>query len=330
MPDILLSGALLRRRALLGGLLAAVPLAANAEAWSPSRPIRLVVPYGAGGGTDTTARLLAGPMGSFLGQPVVVENRPGAGASIGAGEVARAAPDGHTLLLDALAHVVTPALVRDLPFDYATAFTPVSQTTVLPQVLLATPEPAVRNLPELVVHLRRSPRRFAYGTPGTATASHLAAAVLLRRAGLEVAHAPYRGIGPALQDMVAGRLAFVFASVASGLSFAKDGKARAVAVSSAARVTSLPEVPTVAEQGFPGFKLNEWNGILGPAGLPSAVLERLNAAVQHALANTTVRERLQSLGAVTAGNGPEAFAAYLSEKRTEMAGVIRAEGISVD
>lgn len=321
------------RRALLGGLLAAPvlrPLRARAQTWVPSRPIRMIVPYGPGGGTDITARLVAEPMGAFLGQPVVVENRPGAGASIGSGEVARAPADGLTLLLNASAHVVTPAVMPNLPFDYATAFTPVSGTSVLPQVLLVAPQLGIRNLTALVERVQKEPRRHAYGSPGAATASHLASAALMRRAGAEVEHVSYRGIGPALQDMLAGRLAFVFASVASGMAIAKDGSAPAVAVSSATRLAALPEVPTVAERGFPGFELNEWNGIFAPAGLPASTLERLNAAVLHALATPSVRERLEGLGALTAGGTPEAFAAYVARQRTEMAEVIRAEAITIE
>ncbi|WP_207540027.1 Bug family tripartite tricarboxylate transporter substrate binding protein [Sabulicella rubraurantiaca] len=318
----------MRRRILLGSLLA-TPALAQAQ-WSPTRTIRLVAPYAPGGGVDTAARLLAGPMGALLGQTVVVENRGGAGGSIGAAEVARAAPDGHTVMVDALAHTVNPALMRGLPFDYATAFTPISQILVWPQILIVHPSMPVRNLQEFVAHVRARPGQLSYGSSGNATAAHLASALLLSRAGLDMTHVPYRGGAPALQDLVAGNIAFVFGTVASSLQLAQDGRVRAIAVSSAQRIAGLPDVGTVAEQGFPGYELNEWNGLYAPAGLPAPAVARWHEAVRHALADTAVQARLNTLGAIPLGSPPEEFARYVRAQRDAMATLVRDTRITIE
>jgi tripartite-type tricarboxylate transporter receptor subunit TctC len=310
----------MRRRTLL---LASLATPALAQSWAPSRAIRLIAPYAPGGGVDTASRLLAVPMTATLGQNVVVENRGGAGGSIGAAEVARAAPDGHTVMIDAMAHTVNPALMRGLPFDYATAFTPISQVLIWPQILIVHPSLPVRNLAEFVAHVRARPGQLSYGSSGNATAAHLASALLLNRAGLEMVHVPYRGGAPALQDLIAGNVAFVFGTVASSLQLAQEGRVRAIAVSSTTRLPGLPDVGTVAEQGFPGFELNEWNGLYAPAGLPAAAAQRWHGAVRHALADPAVRTRLEALGAIPLGTDPEAFARYVREQREAMARLVR-------
>ena len=311
----------MRRRTLLASLLATPALAQSS--WSPARPIRLIAPYAPGGGVDTAARLLAPPMGATLGQSVVVENRGGAGGSIGAAEVARAAPDGLTVMVDALAHTVNPALMRGLAFDYAAAFTPITQILVWPQILLVSAALPVRSLAEFLAYAKARPGQLSYGSSGNATAAHLASALLLARAGVEMTHVPYRGGAPALQDLLAGNLAFVFGTVASSLQLAQEGRARALAVSSAHRLEGLPDVPTVAEQGFPGYELNEWNGLYGPAGLAPPVVARWHAAVGAALADPAVRPRLAALGAIPVGSTPEAFAAYVTAQREAMARLVR-------
>ncbi|MCW8086957.1 Bug family tripartite tricarboxylate transporter substrate binding protein [Sabulicella glaciei] len=318
----------MHRRVLLGSLLA-TPALAQAH-WSPTRNIRLIAPYAPGGGVDTAARLLAGPMGALLGQTVVVENRGGAGGSIGAAELARAAPDGHTVMVDALAHTVNPALMRGLPFNYATAFTPISQILVWPQILIVHPSMPVRNLQEFVAYVKARPGQLSYGSSGNATAAHLASALLLNRAGLDMTHVPYRGGAPALQDLVAGNIAFVFGTVASSLQLAQDGRVRAIAVSSAERLAGLPDVGTVAEQGFPGYELNEWNGLYAPAGLPPRAVARWHEAVRHALADTAVQARLNTLGAIPLGSPPEEFARYVGAQREAMAAIVRDTRITIE
>jgi tripartite-type tricarboxylate transporter receptor subunit TctC len=314
---------LARRTALIAAL--ALPGLARAQ----GRPIRLIAPYPPGGGVDTTSRLLAGPMGAMLGSAIVVENRAGAGGSIGAAELARSAPDGQTIMIDAMAHTVNPALLRNLPFDYATAFTPISQVVVLPQILVVNPSLPVRSLAEFVAWVKARPGQLSYGSSGNATAAHLAAALFVQRAGLDIQHVPYRGGTPALQDVLGGAIAFVFGTVSSSLQLAREGRLRALAVSTAERIASLPDIPTVAEQGFPGYELNEWNGLYAPAGLPAAMTERLFEAAKHALADATVRQRLDALGAYPVGSAPADFARYVAAQREAMARLVREARIEI-
>lgn len=318
----------MRRRHLLAASLAVPALAATARAqgaaWAPSRAIRLIAPYPPGGGVDTTSRLLAGPMGAFLGQSVVVENRGGAGGSIGAAELARSAPDGHTIMIDALAHTVNPHILRNLPFDYATAFAPISQVVVLPQILAVNPAKVpAKTVQDFVAWARPRQRELSYGSSGNATAAHLASAMFLNRAGLDIAHVPYRGGAPALQDLLGGNIVFVFGTVSSTLQLVRDGRLVALGVSTASRIPPLPEVPTIAEQGFEGFELNEWNGMYAPAGTPAAAVQRLYEAAKHALADAAVQQRIAALGAIPLGTDPASFARYVAEQRALMGRLVR-------
>ncbi|MBR0650854.1 twin-arginine translocation pathway signal protein [Roseomonas terrae] len=317
------------RRRMLTGTLAMLATPALAEAWKPSRPIRLIVPYGPGGGADTTARLLERPMSRILGQPIVVENRAGGGSTIGTGEAARAAPDGHTLVISATPYLVARFIVPDMPYDDAT-LVPVSRVIVLPQILLLPQELGVANLPALVEHLRQQNGAASYGTSGMATASHLAMLDLLKRAGVEAIHAPYRGIGPALQDLLGNRLTMVIATVASGAPLARDGKARAVGMTSASRIGVLPDIPTIAEQGFPGFERDEWNGVMLPPRTPAAIAERYHEAIREALADGDVRARLEAMGAVAEGSSPRDFAAFLAGQRQSIPALIGEGGIRIE
>jgi tripartite-type tricarboxylate transporter receptor subunit TctC len=306
------------RRAGLGLVLATPALAQ----WVPARSIRLIAPYTPGGGVDTTSRLIAGPMGALLGQAVVVENRAGAGGSLGAAELARSAPDGLTVMVDALAHTVNPALIRNLPFDYATAFTPITQLAVLPQIMIVPNALPVTNLGEFLAYVRTRPG-LPYGSSGNATAAHLAGALLLGRAGASMEHVPYRGGTAALPDVIAGNISFVFGTVSSSLQLVREGRVRALGVTTAQRIPSLPDVATIAEQGFPGFELNEWNGFWGPASLPAPVLARLHDAAVHALADATVKARFEALGAIPVGNSSAEFGAWVTAQRGLMAQLVR-------
>lgn len=317
----------MHRRALIAAAIATPTIidAARAQApWTPTRPIRLIAPYPPGGGVDTTSRLLSGPMGAFLGQPVIVENRGGAGGSIGAAEVARSAPDGHTIMTDALAHTVNQYLIRNLPFDYTTAFAPISQVVVLPQILAVNPQTVpAKTVQEFIAWARPRAATLSFGSSGNATAAHLASALFLNRAGLDITHVPYRGGTPALQDLMGGNIAFVFGTVSSTLQLVRDGRLVALGVSTAERIPPLPDVGTIAEQGFPGFELNEWNGLYAPAGTPAAVVTRLYEAAKHALADATVRQRIDALGAIPLGSDPAVFARYVASQRELMGRIVR-------
>ncbi|MFZ4409426.1 MAG: tripartite tricarboxylate transporter substrate-binding protein, partial [Paracraurococcus sp.] len=298
--------------------------------WAPPRQVRLVVPFTPGGGADTTARLSAPSFAAVLGQPAVVENRPGGGGTIGAQEVARAAPDGTTLLVDAANQAVAPFIFRSLAFDYATAFTPISRVTVYPLVLVVRPASPLRSLEVLLSRARAEPGRLSYSSSGNAISNHIATALLASRAKVELTHAPYRGGGPALQAVLAGDVDFGFATVASSAALIQQGQLRALAVSTAARVATLPEVPTVAELGFPGYDQAEWNGVYGPAGLADEAVARIHAACLAALADAAVQQRLAALGAIGLGTDPAHFAAFLKTERTAMEVLVREAKITAD
>ena len=317
------------RRALPG--LAASLLAAPALAqWAPARQVRLIVPFSPGGGADTTARLFAPTFTAVLGQPAVVENRAGAGGTIGAAEVARAAPDGTTLLVDAANQAVNQFLFRNLPFDYVAGFTPVSRVTLYPLILVVRPDSPFRSLEALLAQARARPGRVTYSSSGNGISNHIATALLASRAGVEFSHIPYRGGGPALQAVLAGDVDFGFATVASAAALAQEGRLRTLALSTAARIPSLPEVPTVAELGFPGYDQAEWNGLYGPAGLAPEIAARLHEACRAALADPGVAQRLATLGAIGLGTGPAEFAEYLARERAAMAVLVRQAGITAD
>jgi tripartite-type tricarboxylate transporter receptor subunit TctC len=319
------------RRTLLAAGASGFALTRPAAAqWAPVRPIRMVVPYAPGGGADTTARLLARPMGEVLGQSVVVENRGGAAGTIGAADVARAAPDGHTVLLDAAAHTANPSLLRNLPFDYASAFAPVSQVTVLPMLLLVRSDRPVQTLAEFLALARGAQQPLTYGSAGNGTATHLACANLARLAGFEATHVVYRGGGPMMQDLIAGNIDFAFAVASIALGMVQDGRLRALAVSSSARLSSMPDVRTVAESGFGDFDIAEWNGIYLPAGAPPAIITRFHQAAVAALRDSHVRERLPALGAEPVGSDPATFAGFLQRDRERLATLIRAAAISAN
>jgi tripartite-type tricarboxylate transporter receptor subunit TctC len=321
------------RRGLLAGgtaLLAALPAGPALSNWAPPRQVRLVVPFTPGGGADTTARLIAPVFSSVLGQPAVVENRAGGGGTIGAQEVARAAPDGTTLLVDAANQAVAPFIFRNLAFDYHTAFTPISRATVYPLILIVKPESPFRTLDALLGRAKAQPGRLSYSSSGNAISNHIATALLASRAQVELTHAPYRGGGPALQAVLAGDVDFGFATVASAAALVQEGRLRALAVSTASRVSSLPDVPTVAEQGFPGYDQAEWNGVYGPAGLPAPAVERIHAACLAALADPAVQQRLTALGAIGLGTNPAQFADFLRKERATMEVLVREAKITAD
>ncbi|MBL6456535.1 tripartite tricarboxylate transporter substrate binding protein [Belnapia sp. T6] len=314
------------RRGLLASLLATPALAQ--PAW-PQRPIRVVVAWPAGGSVDAPMRLLAGPMQAVLGQPVVIENRAGAAGSIGAAAVAQAAPDGHTLLADASTQAVNPALMHGLPFDYATAFAPVTQLTRGPGLLVVRADgPA--SLEALLARLRGAGPPAPYASSGTGTGSHFAAVTLLRQAGVAAVHVPYRGSPAQVQAVLTGEVLFSFVSIPAAAGLVQDGRLRPLAVSGPRRLAGFPAVPTVAEQGFPGFAPTEWQAIFVPAGTPEPVIARLAEAAHTGLRDPAVQERLTGLGLEVVGEGPAALAAFLAEQRVKLAALIAAEGIRID
>lgn len=300
----------------------------DAAPW-PNRPIRLVVPFAAGGAADSAARAITPVMAQRLGQTIVVENRTGAGGSVGGGAVAAAAPDGHTLLWDASSHLVNPALMRGLPFDYA-AFTPVSLVVTFPGVLAVKRDVPARTVAEFVALARARPGAISVGTQGNATAGHMGLLQFCKRAGIEVIHAPYRGGADAARDLAAGAIDAAFITTVSAGPIVDSGRARFLAVATLQRVPSRPDVPTLAESGYPGFESNEWAALFGPPGLPASIVGALHAALATALADEGVRQRLAQIGAVPVGSPPEEFARFVREGREQMAALVQEAGIRLD
>lgn len=316
------------RRALLGAAL----LSAAGPVWAqgfPSQPLRLIPPYPPGGGTDTVARLLVPHLIAQLGQNVVVENRGGAGGSIGAAEVARSPKDGHTLLLDSMGHVVNPTLMPGLPFDYATAFAPITQLTWQPQMLVVPANAPYRTTADLVAAAKARPGTVSYASSGNGTGAHLAMVEFSRLAEIEVTHIPYRGGGPAMTDLVAGNVACAFASAAAATAHVQGGRLRALGAAGLRRIGSLPEVATLDEQGYRGFDFDEWNGLWTVAGSPPAAVARLHAAALFALNQPNVRERLGQIGIVPVGSSPDDFATFVIAQRDRAARLIRLANITL-
>ena len=264
-----------RRSVLLGAASASLAAPALAQGF-PSKPIRLVVPYSAGGGADTTARLIVPKLQEALGQTVVVDNKPGAGGTIGDDFVAKASPDGHTLLIGAFAHAVNPSLMAKMPFRTPDDFAPVSLLVTVPELLVVTPSFPAKTVADLVALARAQPGKLSYASSGNGSAQHLAAELFKMRTGTDIQHVPYKGGALAVADVAAGHVPFYFGNMSSALPQARSGRVRALAVTSPQRSLAAPEVPTMAESGVAGCEISEWNALLAPAGTPPATIERLN------------------------------------------------------
>jgi tripartite-type tricarboxylate transporter receptor subunit TctC len=304
----------------------AAPRLARAQSW-PNRSIRLIVPFSAGGAADSAARVITPRMTERLGQNFVVENRTGASGSLGGGEVARAAPDGHTLLWDASSHIVNPSLLKNLPFDYATAFTPISLVVTFPSALAVKTDFPARNVAEFVAAAKARPGALSVGTQGNATAGHLGLLTFAKRAGIEVVHVPYRGGAAAAQDLASGAVDAVFTTLVSAGPVVDAGRARFLAVGTPGRVESRPDVPTLHESGYEGFDSNEWAGLFAPAGTPASVVQALSDALTEALATPAIRQRLVQIGCVPVGSKPEEFTRFVREGRESMAALVREANI---
>ncbi|NKC29504.1 tripartite tricarboxylate transporter substrate binding protein [Falsiroseomonas selenitidurans] len=304
---------------LLGALCALLLASAPALAF-PDRPIRLVVPYGPGGITDIAARILAPRLGEALGQQVVVDNRPGGAAQIGFGLTARAEPDGHTLVLATTALAANPVLFRVIPYDARRDFTPVSLVGLVPMVLVVHPSSPAHTVRDFIALVRSRGGEMTYGSAGNGSGNHLSTAMFNHAAGgLQALHVPYRGGGQVMTDLVGGRLGYVFAVLPTARPFIVGGQLRAIAVTGAARSSALPEVPTVAEAALPGFALNEWLGLLGPAGLPAPVVAKLHESVVAALRNPDAAARFREIGVEVAGSDPEGLRRHLDRELTRWA-----------
>jgi tripartite-type tricarboxylate transporter receptor subunit TctC len=301
--------------------------AAYAETY-PSKPIRIVVPFAAGGGVDLCARIVGQKMSESLGQQVVVENRPGAGTIVGAEYVARSTPDGYTFLLTTNGHTILPSLSK-LPWDPVKDFTPVSMVVSYPFLLVVNPSVPVKSLPELVALAKAAPGGMNYGSAGVGTGPQLAMELLKSAAGINIMHIPYKGNGPVTVAVLAGEVQMMLDTMVGPLPAIRAGKLRALAITSAARSALLPDVPTFREAGIPGYVFEGWNGMFAPANTPKNIVEKIRNSLVEALANPEVRQRLTEFGYLPVGDTPQHFSTVVSEDIAKNAKIIADADIQV-
>jgi tripartite-type tricarboxylate transporter receptor subunit TctC len=318
--------ATMRAAALIAALLAGVAAAKAAD--YPVHPITLVVPYAAGGGNDVIARIVAERIGASLGQSIVVENRGGAGGTIATRQVAKAAPDGYTLLIATSSLAINPSLYPNVGYDPRKDFAPVGLIASSSNVVLVHPSVPAKSIAELIALAKQQDGKLTFASTGTGSSVHLAAELFAGMAGVKLTHVPYKGSGPALNDLIGGHVALMFSTMASAAGLVRDGsKVRALAVTGAKRSELFPDLPTVAEAGLPGYEAVLHYGIVAPAGTPHAVVERLNAALNAALASDDVKKKLAVEGAETLPVAPDAYAADIASEETKWSEIIRKAGV---
>lgn len=316
------------RRALLGAALA-TPMVARAQSDWPNRTIRVIVAFAAGGAADTAARAITADMQESLGQSIVIENRTGGNATIAANATLQSPRDGYTFLVDAANQLTNPVLMRDLGFDYQRDFVPVTQVCSFPQVIAVKTDFPARNFAEFLEYAKAHPNTVSIGTPPAAGMAHLALAALEQKSGIRFVHAPYRGGADAARDIMSGSIDAVLITTNSVRPPVASGKARVLAVTSLERVPTLPDVPTIAESGFPGYDMNDWNGIFAATGTPTAAITRIAAAAAVSARAAAVRARMDPAGALMVGSSPEAFATWLDGQRRTAVEVVRSAGITL-
>ena len=307
----------------------ALPLTGFAQSSYPSRPVRIIIPFAAGGPTDVVARLIADRMGQLMGQPFFVDARPGAGGAIAAEAVANAAPDGHTLLIGtATTHAVNPSIPgRKLPFDPITSFLPIAQVARVPIVLTVNPALGVTNLRAFIELMRSRSGQLNYGSSGTGSMGHLASVLLLEQLGVTATHVPYRGSAPMVTDLAGGQLHFACDALASVVPLVKDGRLRALAIATPERARALPDVPTFSEAGLNGYQAYTWNVFFAPAATPSAIIDSLNAALNKVVAEPMVASRLEEMGQpAVVGTTPSQTAAFVASELKRWAPIVKSSG----
>jgi len=328
------------RRSMFSALALALPLAFAALALPahasnageyPEKPVRLIVPFPPGGGADNLARLIMPRVARALGQTIVIENKPGAGGNVGAEYVARAAPDGYTLLYGTNGtHAINPSLYRELRFDPVKDFVPVSRMTEIAAMLIVNPQLPVQSVAELVQYAKSHPNKLNFASAGNGTTSHLAGEMFKRAAGIDIVHIPYRGGALAVTDLIGGQVQMMIDVMPNAYPLAKDGRVRGIAVSTATRFPGAPEYPTIAESGLPGFEASAWDGVFAPAGTPAPIVARLNGAIYQALTDPDLVAALRARGALSAPTTPEEFARHIAASADKWGRVVRASGAKID
>jgi tripartite-type tricarboxylate transporter receptor subunit TctC len=316
---------------LLATALAVPGIARAQDAW-PSRPVRMIVPFTPGGSTDILARALSAELQDTLGQPFVIENRGGAGGTLGSEVVARAAPDGYTLMMGHIGTLaVNPSLYRNLGYDTVTSFQPVVLVAIVPNILVVNPRKVpVNNVQEFIALAKRDPGRLTYGSGGNGSAAHIAAVAFMDATGIEMTHVPYRGTGPMMTDLIAGNIDLTMTGGPPALPPVRAGQLRALGVSALQRLSSAPDIPTIAEQGVPGFDATQWYGVVAPAGTPRPIVDRINAESTRILRGDKLRPRLEAEGADPAPGTPEQFRALIVAERERWGALIRRANVGLD
>jgi len=314
-------------RILLAALLAA-PLIACAQSY-PSKPVRIIVPFAPGGGSDLAGRLVAAKLSERMGTQFIVENRPGAGSNLGAEIAVKAPPDGYTLLLISASYTVNPSVYK-LTFDPINDITPIIQISGGPYVVAIHPSVPASNLKEFVEYARKQPEKLAYGSSGSGSIMHVASEYFLDAAKIKVLHIPYKGTGPAVADTIGGQVQLVFGAVPVTLPHVKAGRLRALAVTTDKRIAAAPDLPTVAESGYPGYEVTNWHGLVGPKGLPRDIVARLNREIGEVVKGEEMKKNLAADGLEPAGGSPERFGQILKNEMARWAKVVQQAGIKVD
>ncbi len=312
-----------------GAVVASLPQTAFAQAY-PNKPIKFVVGFAPGGATDVVGRLMAKKIGDALGQPIIIENRAGGSSNIGAEAVVRAAPDGYTFYVCAITSAINVSLFPKLPFDFAKDFEPVALFASVPNILVVHPSVQAKTLKELIELARAQPGKLSYASSGSGTSIHLCGELFKMLAKVDLVHIPYKGSGPAMVDMVGGQVQVMFDNMPSALPHVKAGKLRALAVTSAQRSLSAPDVPTMGEAGLAGFDVQSWFGLVAPKGTPKEIIARLNTESVKALGTVDIKERFMELGAVPGPMSSEAFGDFIRSEITRWSEVVKASGAKVE
>ena len=311
-------------------VLASLCGAASAQQW-PQKPVRLIVPFPPGGSTDVLGRIIATKLGEALGQQVIVDNRGGAGGVIGTDMVVKSPPDGHTLLFSASAPIANNVtLMKNVPYEPQRDLAPVIRVASVPLVLVVHPSVPARSVKELIALLRQRPNDFTYASASTGTPQHLSAELFKMLAHVKMTHIPYKGSGPAMTDVIGGQVPITFEVFITALSYVKAGRLRALAQTGATRSTHLPDVPTIAETGIPGYESSGWYGVLAPAGTPASIVGRVHTETARLMAAPDMKQRMVELGADPAADTPEQFARFIREETVKWAKVIRESGATAD
>ena len=297
----------------------------------PTKPIRMIVPYAPGGNVDISARIVGPALSELLGQTVIVDNRPGGGGNVGAALVAKGTPDGYTLLVGSSGPLsVNPIVFKDTPYDTVKDFTPVSKVQIVPLVVTVSPKFTVGSVKELIERARAQPGKITVASAGTGTTNHFAIELFSSMTGVKLLHVPYKGSGPALGELLGGQVSTMFDQLTSSMGFIKDGRLKVIAVTAARRVAALPEVPTLAESGVPGYEASTYLGILAPAGTPRDIVTKLNAALRKIVDMPAVQERFRSLGADPGASSPEEFGKIIREELDKWRNLARTASLKFD